>query len=62
MHTLVLERRGPFEWLLPVAASPDALQHWVLRSPTPFVPALAERGSQDRRALVCQIDTLQWSP
>lgn len=62
VHTLVLERRGPFEWLLPVAASPDALQHWVLRSPTPFVPALAERGSQDRRALVCQIDTLQWSP
>ncbi len=62
VHTLTLQRRGPFEWVLPVAASPDALQHWWLRSPTPFVPAQVERASQDRRALVCQLDALQWDP
>ena len=53
-------QRGPFEWQLPVPASPAAHQHWTLRCLNPFVPAHSEPGSSDTRSLACQIDALCW--
>lgn len=61
-QTRRVSRPGPFVWSLEVAAAPGRTQRWTLRGGPAFVPALTEPGSGDRRALVWQLDHLQWRP
>lgn len=59
-HRLSVPPGRAFDWRWPVEASPQATQHWRLRASPAFVPAECEPGSQDRRALACQITDLHW--
>lgn len=59
-HRLSVPPAGVFNWRWPVEASPQATQHWRLQASPTFVPAQCEPGSQDRRALACQITSLHW--